>query len=192
MPNIIAKPTEYITRVASSENCDLNILQKHFYRIIDNIIQYNNFTETVTDLQNMLESVECYMDYYNLLDCIETNILSVVCNIIDNTSAGIIQTRVDYIKTIIDKLSSNCQQDCEVPSMFLQLIDLLINQVDLKTISQNILDIQFYLNTTYSHLDLIHEIQNILLGVVTNIGEGTPNGIISCRIEYVRGLIRQI
>lgn len=169
-------------------------IQRYFEFIIDSIIKQSNLTNVITILQDFLntDSLKTQVEYYNIIDTIEENLISTVMNIAEGTSIGVIKARIDYIRGLIAKLPINPQYHGVLPSIILELVDMIIGGVNLNTITENIKDIQTYINEKYGVLDTMIEIQENVLSIICNIAEGTSSGIIAMRLENLKMLISDL
>lgn len=173
-------------------DCDIDKIHQYFYTAIDSIIEHMNFTEAVSNLNAIVQSVSSYIEYYKILDSIEENLLSTAMNIIDGASAQIIKERINYVKTIIDSLPPLCQERGPVSDMILQILDTLIQSLNTPSISGTITQIQTYIQDRYGHMSQIEEIQTNLLSVIDSIGSGASPNIISLRVQFIRELLAAV
>jgi len=153
------------------------------------IIQHNDFTLIISNLQRIIDSTQSIVDYYTILDTIEHNLLSTVLNISENINPGIIKIRIEYIRTYIDQLPPGCVKISPISDMILQVINSIINSVDFSQVIKNITDIQTTLTRTYGEMTYINHIHNIILSIICNISENTNSAIISERVKYLREII---
>lgn len=167
------------------------IIQNKFYKILDDIILYNDFTSNISELHSILEHTRTIVDYYKLMDTIQQFMLSIVCNISNNVAYSIIQSRIDYIKTYITTLPDNCIQLSPLSDMILRLLDHIINTMDFSGITSHINEIHTYINEKHDILD-VDDIHSTILSIICNIGQNTSMRIISERIQYLRQLVDQI
>jgi hypothetical protein len=173
-----------------TKNSELNTIQNYFYKILDNIILYNDFTSNVDIIQNIINTTQTTTDYYKIIDIIQNNLVSVIGNISSNTNPGIIQDRIDYIKTYIDQLSSDCVHLTPVSDMILQLIDTLIKSLDFSIVTSDVNQIQLYIDEKYTKMTYINNIQDNILSIICNISQNVNSAIISDRVEYLRQIIQ--
>jgi hypothetical protein len=173
-------------------DCDIDKIHQYFYTAIDLIIQHMNFTEAVSNLNTVIQSVQSYIEYYKILDTIEETLLSTAINIIDGASAQIIRERINYAKTFIDSLPPLCQERGPASDMILQIMDTLIQSLNTQSISGTIGQIQTYIQDRYGHMSQIEEIQTNLLSVVDSIGTGASPNIIALRIQFIRELLAAV
>ena len=185
-PRYIALP--YSVQTQKGE-CDIDKIHQYFYFALDSIIQHLNFTETVKNLNAVIQSVESYLEYYRILETIETDLLNTAINIIDGTSAGIIGQRIAYIKTQIDILPPICQDKGPISDMILQVLDTLIQSLNTQSISGTVTQIQTYIEDRYGKMPQIEEIQTNLLNIVDSLTSGTSQGIIALRVDFIRELV---
>lgn len=167
-------------------------IQNYFYKILDLIIQHNNFTTVLSALNQIIDSVKSYVDYYKIIDMIENDLLSIVLNISDSINPGLIKIRIECVKSYIDQLPPKCQNICTVPPMILELIDSITNNVNFSIVRNNISELQNFITEKYGKLEKYNLIQDNLLSIICNIGEGITTGIVETRVEYVRTLISQL
>jgi hypothetical protein len=170
---------------------DLVVTQQYFYKVLDMIIQQQDFKSTVSILQNIIQNTNHIVEYYKILDIIESDLLSVLMNISDNINYGIIRTRIEYIKTYIDQLPPTSIELSPVSEMVLQIIDLITN-TSFTAVVTNIKQIHTYINDTYLETQRINEIQDNILSIICNISESTSSGIVSERVQYLRQLISHL
>jgi hypothetical protein len=170
---------------------DLVVTQQYFYKVLDMIIQQQDFKSTVSILQNIIQNTNHIVEYYKILDIIESDLLSVLMNISDNINTGIIRTRIEYIKTYIDQLPPTSIELSPVSEMVLQIIDLITN-TSFTAVVTNIKQIHSYINDTYLETQRINEIQDNILSIICNISESTSSGIVSERVQYLRQLISHL
>ncbi len=188
----IAKPIYRPIILTNFEgDTELIRIQNYFYKVIDMIIENNTLADAILTLNNIITEVKSRVELYKIIDIIESQLLSLVVNISDETPLGIIQGRIDYIKTIIDTLPPDCEEYGPVSIMILEVITSIQSSVSFDTVIKNILDIQKYITDTYGNMDTITLIQDNLLGIIENIaeGDGASTGIINTRLDYVKTLI---
>jgi hypothetical protein len=188
-PRYIALPC---TVQSQKGDCDIDKIHQYFYTAIDLIIQHMNFTEAVSNLNAVVQSVQSYIEYYKILDTIEETLLSTAINIIDGASSQIIKERITYVKTFIDSLPPLCQERGPVSDMILQVLDTLIQSLNTQSITGTICQIQTYIQDRYGHMAQIEEIQTNLLSVIDSIGSGASPNIISLRVEFIRELLTAV
>lgn len=186
---IIDKNTDIYPVYAVECESELVKTQNYFYKILDMIIQHNDFTIIVSDLQNIIKTTQSIVDYYKIIDIIEKNLISVVCNISDNINPGIIQSRIDYIKSYIDQLPPGCMKISPISDMLLEVINSIINSVDFSIVTTNINNIQKLINKTYGEITYINHIQDNILSIICNISDNTNSAIISERVQYLKEII---
>jgi hypothetical protein len=178
--------------VTTTGECDLLKVHEYFYYIIDLITEQFNFTETIAALNVVVESLTTKLDYYNILNRIENDLLSVVDNISNGINGQLIKCRIDYIKNIIDELPPSCQDIGPVSDMTLQLLDYILTETDFNVIRTDINKVLNFLNTTFPNISLINDIQDKLIDIICDIASKTNPPIIQMRINYVQTLVTQI
>jgi hypothetical protein len=171
-------------------------IQRYFDFIIDSIIKQSNLTNVITLLQDFLntDSIKTQVEYNRIMVMIEENLISTVMNIVEGsgTNSSLIRMRIDYIKGLIAMLPSNQEYHGILPSMILELIDMIIGGFNLNTITENINDIKTYINEKYGVMDTLMEIQDGMLSIICNIAEGISSGIIAMRLENLKMLITDL
>lgn len=177
-----------------SGECEIDKIMNYFIYIIDNIINQNNLTDSISHLQTILntDSIKTQVEYYKIMEIIENDLVSTVMNISDNINYGIIKCRIEYINKLIDTLPDNIRCAETLPSMILQVIEDIIGGISLDTIITNINDITTYINDKYGVIDKFIDIQNNILSIIDNITEGIPSGIISMRSQTVKSMIDEL
>jgi hypothetical protein len=176
----------------STQLSELEKIQNYFYDVIDMIIQHDKFTSAVTILNNIISSVREKVEFYKILEVIENQLLSIVVNISDSVPIGIIAMRIECVKEAINTLPADCNEVGPISIMILEIIDLLKNNISFSTVISNINELKTYINDKYGKYDEIIVIQDQLLSIVTNIGNGFGYGIICTRVEYVKDLVSKL
>jgi hypothetical protein len=171
--------------------CDIDKIRNYFYKVIDMIIEHSKFNETAVILNDILQTVHTQVEYYRIMEMIETNLLSTVVNISDNVNANIIGLRIEYIKTYINELPPMCQEPGPISKMILEVIESIIQCVSFEKVTQTIGNIQTYIQDTYGSFEKIETIQTNLLSIIENIGNGVTTPIISLRVNFVKDMLIQ-
>ena len=65
------------------------------------------FNEIEKNLIGITSSLEEDVSLMNLIDTIQTTILSIIKNISNGTNIGIIKSRVEYLRSLIDQIQCN-------------------------------------------------------------------------------------
>lgn len=169
--------------------CEIEKIQNYFYNVLDMLINHLNFTEATATLTNIVKTLSTRVEFFNLLDTIEHNLFSTVVNIMDGTTANIIATRIDYVKTFIERLPPICQEPGPVSDMIMEILDSLIATMSSQSIAGTITQIQTRIREKYGHFEQMEEIQDNLLNIVDIVGSGTPMNIIMLRVNFVRDLL---
>jgi len=194
----IGQVSKYIVPVVISNtthSCDseLVIIQKYFYKVLDDITLYNDFTSNISVLHSILAHTRSIIEFHKLIDNIQNTILSIVCNISNNVNSNIIQTRIDHIKTYINALPEGCLNLSPLSDMILQLINHIVTTMDFSSIHNNINEIQLYINQKYNtHTTQVNTIHDTILSIIFNIGQNTNTSIINERILYLRQIINRL
>jgi hypothetical protein len=169
--------------------CEIEKIQNYFYSVLDAITERLQFTEAATTLTNIISTLSTRVEYFKILDTIETTLFNTVINIMDGATAEIIKLRIAYVKTFIEKLPPICQEPGPVSDMILQILDSLIQTMSAQSITSTITQIQDRIRTKYGHFEKMEEIQDNLLNLVGSITSGTPVPILGMRVDFIRGLL---
>jgi hypothetical protein len=153
------------------------------------LINQLNFTEAAATLTNIVKTLSTRVEFFKLLDTIEHNLFNTVINIMDGATANIIATRIDYVKTFIEKLPPICQEPGPVSDMILEILNSLIATMSSQSIAGTILQIQTRIREKYGHFKQMEEIQDNILNLVETMGSGTPINIITLRVNFIRDLL---
>lgn len=175
-------------------DCEIDRIMNYFLYIIDNIINQNNFTDSISHLQTILNNdfIKTQVEYYKIMEIIENNLVSTVMNISDNINSNIIACRIEYINKLITTLPDNIRCAETLPSMILQVIEDIIAGISFNNIITNINNITTYINDKYGIIDKFVDIQTNILGIIDNISEGIPTGIIAMRSQTVKSMIDEL
>lgn len=166
----------------------------YFDYVIEMIMKQMNLTESISLLTKILnmDSIKTQVEFYKIMDIIETELLSIVVNIADNVNPGIIGMRIDFIRGFIDALPNNPQYIDTLPIMILQLIDEIIRGANLTNITANITEIKSYIDEKYGVIDKFAIIQDMIISIIENIMDGANPGIIGLRVEQVKKMISEL
>ncbi len=169
-------------------------IQTYLTHVVNTIAQQNSISNTVSVLQGVIEQVKTRVDYYNVLDAIEEQVLSVLCNMADSVSPGIIKLRLECVRNSIQQLPIEGPEygTKEMHDMLFHILDLIMNGMSLSGIVENISQLQRYTLEAYNQNALLTQIQLTILDIICNISQGTPTGIIACRIDFLKGLISKL
>jgi hypothetical protein len=189
----------FLNRV-SNKRCETNntteselvTIQNYFYDVLDMIIKNDSFSKAVDTLNDIILKIKEKTEFYTVLEVIENQLLSIVANIADSTSVGIIQCRIDYVKTIIDTLPPGCNEVGPISIMILEIIDSIKDNFNFTIVTKNINELKTYIQDKYGDFDQLIVIQDTLLSIICNIADGDSYGIICTRIEYVKTLISKL
>ena len=176
----------------TTQTCEseLVIVQNYFYKVLDDIILYNDFTSNISVLHSILTHTKSIIDFHKLIDRIQNSLLSVVYNISNSVNSCIIKTRLDYIKTCIDALPEGCLNLSPHSDMIFQLHNHIITTMDFSGIDNNINQIQSYINQKQNiNISRFNTIHDTILSIIFNIGKNTSTTSINERIMYLRQII---
>jgi hypothetical protein len=179
--------TAYDNTILVTQN-DKTILQQKFYDIIDMIIKQNEFTNIVTSLNSILEFTGPYSDYCRKLETVMENLCGVIANISDTVSVSIIQTRIEYIRSLIKELPEACEDYRPLSDMIMNLISVINSSFDMNEVTNNVNDVHQFVDTNFSLIEInaARLIEDTLINIICNISQGNNTAIIASRIEYVR------
>ncbi len=168
-------------------------IQNYFNYVVETITQYNTATNTVSVLQGIIDTVKSRVEYYKILDTIEQQVLSILCNISDGAVPGIIKLRMECVRMAIMELPEGPEYGTQnMRDMLFYILDMITNGTTLTTIVDNITQLQKYTLEAYNRNELLTQIQITILEIICNISEGTPSGVIGCRIDFLKGLIAKL
>lgn len=178
--------------VKRTGDCDLVKVHEYFYYIIDIITEKFNFTEAIAALNDVVEAVTTKVEYSNILDRIENDLLSVVDNVSNGINGQLIKCRIDHIRKMIDELPTACEDIGPVSDMTLQLLDYMLTETDFNVIRTDINEVLNFLNRTFPNIQVINDVQDKLIDIICDIGGGINPALIKMRIDYVQTLVSKI
>ena len=192
-----------INNIISNTNNDkkslLITVQQHFLDIIDTIIYfiepmiaYSYMNIAIQQINSLITIISSKEDIYKLLDTIENTVLSIIKNIADGESIGIIDERITYLRELLDVYPDTCDTYTYFGNLIYPIIESITNGIDFNIIINNITQIQSLFNTDVQLLNTIHIIQDTILSIIQNIANGESIGIINDRINYLSTLINTI
>jgi hypothetical protein len=169
-------------------------IQSYLSYAVNTVSQQNAVAATVSVLQGVIGQVQTRVEYYKILDTIEEQILAILCNMGDNISPGIIKLRLECVRNSIRELPIEGPEFAtkDMHDMLFNILDMILNGMSLTNIAENIIKLQQYTQEAYNRNSLLTQVQNTILEIICNISEGTPSGIIACRIDFLKGLITQL
>lgn len=169
-------------------------IQTYLTHVVNTIAQQNSVANTVSILQGVIEQVKTRVEYYKVLDTIEEQVLSVLGNMADSISPGIIKLRLECVRNSIQQLPMEGPEygTKEMHDMLFHILDLIMNGMSFGDIASNITQLQRYTLEAYNQNALLTQIQLTILDIICNISEGVPSGIISCRVDFLKGLISKL
>lgn len=168
---------------------ELSVIHRYFLDIIDTFIKYNDFTQLTKELNMIIISLSSKVEFYRIIALIEDQILSVMDNIVNGDSVGIITLRLSCVKQFVDLLPPDCNDFGPVTNMVLEILDLVITNVSFDKVRANITDLQAYMYQKYGDMENILQIHSTFLDIITNITDGASSGIISSRLDYIKTLV---
>ena len=169
-------------------------IRNYFDYVTELLIKQTTIAETVSVLQGIISQVSTQTEYYTILDTIENQILSILGNVSDNITPGIIKLRLECVRNSILELpiEGPAYGSQNMHEMLFHILDLISNGISFSTISENILQLQKYTLEAYNQNTLLTLIQTTILDIICNISQGTPSGVIACRVDYLKGLIAKL
>jgi cob(I)alamin adenosyltransferase len=172
----------------------LNNIQQYFLDIIDSIILYSDMNSAIKQIQSLITIISSKEDVFLLLDNIQNNILSIIQNISDGETIGIICQRINYIRELIYKLPNDCNNYEHFGELFIDIINTITTNINFNIVNANIIFIQSLLNTNldlelYNNIQLI---QTTLFSIITNITNGESLEIINTRVLYLKSIINNL
>jgi hypothetical protein len=169
-------------------------IRNYFDYVTDLLIKQTTIAETVSVLQGIISQVKTRTEYYSVLDTIENQVLSVICNMSDHVTPGIIKLRLECIRnSILDLPIEGPEYGSQnMHDMLFHILDLIGSGMSFSNISENILQLQKYTLEAYNQNQLLTQIQTTILDIICNISQGTPSGVIACRVDFLKGLIAKL
>jgi hypothetical protein len=168
----------------------ITTIQQYFFDIIDSIILYSDINNSIKEIKSLINLISSTEEVFVLLDKIENTIESIVTNLGDGVSIGIIHQRITYVRTLLSTLPANYNNYSEITSLILDILDSVTGSIDFNTVYSNIIYIQQVVKSDDD--DSIQVIHNTILSIITNIGNGESNFIINERINYLQTLIKKL
>jgi hypothetical protein len=168
-------------------------IQNYFTYVAETMAQQNSVANTVSVLQGIIQQVNSRVEYFKVLDILEEQVLSIICNISDGITPGIIKLRMECVRMTIQELPDGPEYGTEtIRDMLFHILDLITNGTSLNSIAENITQLQKYTLELYNQNTLLTQIQTTIIDIICNISQGTPSGIIACRIDFLRSLITKL
>lgn len=169
-------------------------IQSYLTYSVNAVAQQDTIVNTVTTLRGVIGQIKTRVDYYNILETIEEQILTILCNMGDNISPGIIKLRIECVRNSILQLPEEGPAflSQEMNDMLFTILDMIMNGVSLTNIAENISKLQQYTMEAYAGNIILAKIQTTILDTISNISDGYHNGIIALRLDYVRELLTQL
>lgn len=179
-------------KILNEEKTTFSSMEKNFNNIISSVNNQLEIKKIIEETDLVISMFSEKEEIFKVLDIIETNILGILSNMIDNTPIGIIACRIDYIRKIIEQLPENYNDYGQFACMIYDIIDLITNEFDYKVILENINNFYDKLSKDNELLDEFSEIKDTVISIIENMTNGTPLNIIECRLEYLKKLISKV
>jgi len=169
-------------------------IQSYLSFSVNAVAQQDTIVNTVTTLQGVIGQIKTRVEYYTILETIEEQILTILCNMGDNISPGIIKLRLECVRNSILQLPEEGPAflSQEMNEMLFTILDMIMNGVSLTSIAENIAKLQQYTMEAYAGNIILAKIQTTMLDIISNISDGYHNGIVSLRLDYVKELLAKI
>ena len=180
-----------INRGFESKN-EMNTIQQYFFDIIDYIILYSDMSISIKEIQSLIKIISSKEEVYILLDKIESIIESIIMNMNEDISVGIIHDRITYVRGLLSSLPDNLDNYTEISFLILNIIESITKSLDFNTVYSNIIYIQQLMTTDMEIYESIQLIQFTILSIITNIGDGESIFVINERINYLQTLINKL
>jgi hypothetical protein len=168
-------------------------IQNYFTYVTETMAQQNSVANTVSVLQGIIDQVNSRVEFFRVLDILEEQVLSILGNISDGITPGIIKMRMECVRMTIMELPEGPEYGTGgIRDMLFHILDLITNGMSLSSIAENVIQLQKYTLELYNQNELLTQIQTTIIDIICNISQGTPSGIIACRIDYLRSLIAKL
>ena len=105
--NRIGYLRELITKLPEGAKEEYSKIGTSILNILTMITEGIGFNEIEKNLIGITSSLEEDVSLMNLIDTIQTTILSIIKNISNGTNIGIIKSRVEYLRSLIDQIQCN-------------------------------------------------------------------------------------
>lgn len=172
---------------------EVSQIQNYFTYVVETIAQQNTIANTVSVLQGIIDKVKNRVEFFRVLDMLEEQILSIVGNMTDGITPGIIKLRMECVRMTIMELPDGPEYGTTgMHDMLFHILDLITNGMALSSISENVIQLQKYTLEVYNQNALLTLIQTTIIDIICNISQGTSTGIIACRIDYLKSLIAKL
>ena len=195
-PSHYRKPTKKLIIRGSENNNGIKLtistIQQYFFDIIDSIILYSDMNVSIKEIKLLIALISSKEEVYALLDKIENMIESIIMNITEDVSVGIIQTRIAHVRSLLAGLPDNFDNYTDISYLILNIIESITGSIDFSTVYSNIIYIQELMTTDMNVFNSIQLIHFTILSIITNIGDGESNFIINERIKYLQTLIHKL
>jgi hypothetical protein len=171
----------------------------------------NKIIEIISIFSKLINTDSIYSNIYNLYYTIRTNnnnlkyikeaedlLLSIIQNISDNVSVGIILCRIDGLNELINKIDESCIfYNTTYSNEIFEIITLLSST---NLFSDNIIDsvckkiegLHSDISKKIQCMEIVQEAEDLLLNIIQNITDKVDFNIILCRIEYFKEILIKI
>ncbi len=173
-------------------NITINTIQQHFFDTIDSIILYSDMNISIKEIKSLIAFISSKEELYVFLDKIENITESIVMNITEDVSVGIIQDRIAYVRSLLSSLPDNFDNYTDISFLILNILESIIKSFDLNTVHKNIMYIQQLMTIDMNEYDNIQDINFTIFSILTNIGDEESIFIIKERINYLQTLINKL
>lgn len=188
--SFITKPI-FLNNVAGGS--EMVQIQNYFTYVAETIAQQNSVANTVSVLEGIINQVKSRVEFFRVLDILEEQVLSILGNISDGVTPGIIKLRMECVRMTIMELPDGPEYGTEtMRDTLFHILELITNGISHSNIFDNIVQLQKYTLEVYNQNELLTQIQTTIIDIICNIGQGTPPGIIACRVDYLKGLIAKL
>lgn len=174
----------------NDDDVTVETIQQYLFETIDSIILYSDINNSIREIKLLIDLISSTEEVFVLLDKIENTIESIVTNLGDDVSIGIIHQRITYVRTLLSTLPANYNNYSEISLLILDIIESIAGCFDLNTVYRNVSYIEHLMKTDDD--DRIKDIHHTILSIITNIGNGVSNFIINERINYLQTLIKKL
>ena len=187
--------------------CDIEKIRSYFYKCMDMLLNEDTVSDAIGILKDIIMSIKPQIEYYNTQECNDyLNILSKI----DSTVLIVLQQTLgdderlkymyDQINTIHITIQNNLNPPNEfynyknhtISTMMIELINELIQLSETIHSTESIVyleETKTHIKTMYGSCDTIYSIQDKIISIIDNIGQGVNRGIIAMRVGLIKELI---
>jgi hypothetical protein len=179
------RTNKFLVKDVLQTNCqDNHVIEQYFLHAIESIALYSDMNMCINEIKSLITIISSKDEVYILLDKVETIIESIVKNIKENVSVGIILDRIAYVRGLLSTLPDNYT---DIAVLILNILESVTTSFDFNTIRKNIMYIQELIPTEMNEYENIH---STILSILTNIEDGGSHFLINQRIEHLQTLIQ--